>query len=167
MNRIHTGLEAEAGLVRTAPVTDLVARAASGEKQAWDALVERYSPLIWSICLGHRLGDADADAVGLRVWRQLVHRLDEVPDPGARDRNLVQPCRAIRAACDHPRCPGGAQGHNARRRKWAREFRPDGLTAPRTDSPSVDPPEQRRRALASRPDRRISRVARPRSCHRR
>lgn len=82
MNRIHTGPEAEAGLVRTAPVTDLVARAADGEKQAWDALVERYSPLIWSICLGHRLADADADAVGLRVWRQLVHRLDEVPDPG-------------------------------------------------------------------------------------
>ena len=52
MNRIHTGPEAEAGLVRTAPVTDLVARAANGEKRAWDALVERYSPLIWSICLG-------------------------------------------------------------------------------------------------------------------
>ena len=26
-------------------VTDLVARAGKGEKQAWDALVERYSPL--------------------------------------------------------------------------------------------------------------------------
>ena len=63
-------------------VTDLVARAGNGEKQAWDALVERYSPLIWSICRRHRLGDADAHAVGLRVWRQLVPQLDEVPDPG-------------------------------------------------------------------------------------
>ena len=45
-------------------VTDLVARAGNGEKQAWDALVERYSPLIWSICRRHRLGDADARAVG-------------------------------------------------------------------------------------------------------
>jgi RNA polymerase sigma factor (sigma-70 family) len=64
-------------------VTDLVARAGSGEKQAWDALVERYSPLIWSICRRHRLDDSNTYAVGLRVWRQLVHQLDEVPDPGA------------------------------------------------------------------------------------
>jgi hypothetical protein len=52
-------------------VTDLVARAGNGEKQAWDALVERYSPLIWSICRRHRLGDADARAAGHSVWRQL------------------------------------------------------------------------------------------------
>ena len=32
------------------PVADLVARARDGDVQAWDALVERYAPLIWSIC---------------------------------------------------------------------------------------------------------------------
>jgi RNA polymerase sigma factor (sigma-70 family) len=64
-------------------VTDLVARAGNGEKQAWDAMVERYSPLIWSICRRHRLGDADACAVGQRIWRQLVGQLDKVQDPGA------------------------------------------------------------------------------------
>jgi DNA-directed RNA polymerase specialized sigma subunit len=37
------------------PVTDLVTRAAAGDKQAWDALVERYAPLVWSICRRHRL----------------------------------------------------------------------------------------------------------------
>ena len=47
-------------VTRCAVVTDLVACAGNGEKQAWDALVERYSPLIWSICRRHRLGDADA-----------------------------------------------------------------------------------------------------------
>ncbi len=31
-------------------VTGLVTRARNGERQAWDALVERYAPLIWSIC---------------------------------------------------------------------------------------------------------------------
>jgi len=36
-------------------VTDLVTRAKNGEKQAWDALVERYAPLIWSICRRYRL----------------------------------------------------------------------------------------------------------------
>jgi hypothetical protein len=41
------------------PVTDLVTRAAAGDKQAWDGLVERYAPLMWSICRRHRLSDAD------------------------------------------------------------------------------------------------------------
>jgi hypothetical protein len=50
-------------------VTDLVARAGNGEEQAWDALAERYSPLIWSICRRHRLGDADARAAGHSIWR--------------------------------------------------------------------------------------------------
>ena len=63
-------------------VIDLVARAGKGDKRAWDALVGRYSPLIWSICRGHRLGDADARAVGQSIWRQLVHQLDRVQDPG-------------------------------------------------------------------------------------
>ena len=30
-------------------VIDLVASARDGDVQAWDALVERYAPLIWSI----------------------------------------------------------------------------------------------------------------------
>ncbi len=34
-------------------VTNLVARARNGDRQAWDALVERYAPLTWSICRRH------------------------------------------------------------------------------------------------------------------
>jgi RNA polymerase sigma factor (sigma-70 family) len=64
-------------------VTRLVARAGRGEKQAWDALVERYSPLIWSICRRHGLGDTDARAMGQVIWRQLAYQLDDVRDPGA------------------------------------------------------------------------------------
>jgi RNA polymerase sigma factor (sigma-70 family) len=64
-------------------VTDLVARARNGDKQAWDALVERYAPLIWSICRRHRLTGADADDVGQSVWLQLVDQLDKVRDPAA------------------------------------------------------------------------------------
>jgi RNA polymerase sigma factor (sigma-70 family) len=64
-------------------VPGLVTRARNGEKQAWDALVERYAPLIWSICRKHRLGDADAHDVGQRVWLQLVDHLDKVRDPAA------------------------------------------------------------------------------------
>jgi len=71
-------------IVRAGPsVNDLVTRAERGDKQAWDALVERYAPLIWSICRGHRLSSADADDVGQRVWLQLVSELDKVRDPAA------------------------------------------------------------------------------------
>jgi RNA polymerase sigma factor (sigma-70 family) len=65
------------------PVTDLVARARNGDKQAWDALVERYAPLIWSICRRHRLGATDADDVSQSVWLRLVDQLDMVRDPAA------------------------------------------------------------------------------------
>jgi RNA polymerase sigma factor (sigma-70 family) len=64
-------------------VTDLVTRARNGDQQAWDALVERYAPLTWSICRRHRLGDADAEDVGQTVWLQLVDHLDTIRDPAA------------------------------------------------------------------------------------
>ena len=64
-------------------VTDLVTRARNGDKQAWDTLVERYAPLIWSICRRHRLSSADAGDVGQRVWLQLVSQLDKIRDPAA------------------------------------------------------------------------------------
>jgi RNA polymerase sigma factor (sigma-70 family) len=64
-------------------VTDLVTRAANGDQRAWDALVDRYVPLIWSICRRHRLTDADAHDVGQAVWLQLVSQLGNVRDPAA------------------------------------------------------------------------------------
>jgi RNA polymerase sigma factor (sigma-70 family) len=65
------------------PANDLVIRARNGNKQAWDTLVERYAPLIWSICRRHRLERADADDVGQNVWLLLVDRLDDLRDPAA------------------------------------------------------------------------------------
>ena len=64
-------------------VTDLVIRARNGDKLAWDAFVERYAPLIWSICRRYRVGGADADNVGQSVWVHLVDQLDELRDPAA------------------------------------------------------------------------------------
>ena len=62
---------------------DLVVRARNGDKQAWDALVERYAPLIWSICRRHGLGDADAEDVGQNVWLKLVSQLETIRVPAA------------------------------------------------------------------------------------
>jgi RNA polymerase sigma factor (sigma-70 family) len=64
-------------------VTDLVTRARNGEGRAWDALVERYAPLVWSICRRHRLGAAEASAVGQTVWLRLVDELATVRDQAA------------------------------------------------------------------------------------
>jgi RNA polymerase sigma factor (sigma-70 family) len=64
-------------------VTDLVTRASTGDKQAWDALVERYAPLVWSICGRYRLSRADAEDVGQSVWLRLVGQLKMIRDPAA------------------------------------------------------------------------------------
>ena len=64
-------------------VTDLVTRAKNGEQQAWDALVERYAPLIWSICRHYRLEAADAEDVGQSVWLNLVTHLDHLREAAA------------------------------------------------------------------------------------
>ena len=70
--------------VREDPVViDLVTRAGTGDKRAWDTLVERYATMIWSICRRHRLSDADAQDVGQSVWLQLVDQLDRIRDPAA------------------------------------------------------------------------------------
>jgi RNA polymerase sigma factor (sigma-70 family) len=96
MDRINTAVRAGP------PVNDLVTRAGNGDKQAWDTLVERYAPLIWSICRRHRLGSADADDVGQRVWLQLVSQLDKIRDPAALPGWLAtatqRECGAIRRA---------------------------------------------------------------------
>jgi RNA polymerase sigma factor (sigma-70 family) len=62
---------------------DLVARAKGGDMQAWDALIERYDPLVWSICRKHRLGQSDADDVRQSVWLRLVDQLDKLREPAA------------------------------------------------------------------------------------
>ena len=64
-------------------VADLVTRARKGDQQAWDSLVERYAPLIWSICRHYRLDRADAEDVGQRIWLQFVNHLDAIRDPAA------------------------------------------------------------------------------------
>ena len=77
-------MTAETTPIRGDPsVTDLVIRARNGDKQAWDALIERYAPLVWSICHRYRMGGADAEDVGQNVWLQLVDQLDRIRDPAA------------------------------------------------------------------------------------
>src|SRR5580693_2607663 len=64
-------------------VAMLVRRARDGDKQAWDAIVIRYAPLIWAICRRYRLDRPDADDVAQSVWLRLVDQLDVIRDPAA------------------------------------------------------------------------------------
>jgi RNA polymerase sigma factor (sigma-70 family) len=64
-------------------VADLITRARNGDQRAWNALVDRYAPLVWSICRRNRLCAADAEDVGQVVWMRLVDQLDKVREPAA------------------------------------------------------------------------------------
>jgi RNA polymerase sigma factor (sigma-70 family) len=64
-------------------VIDLVTRARNGDRSAWEALVDRYSPLTWSICRRYQLDRTDAEDVAQAVWLRLVEQLDKLRDPAA------------------------------------------------------------------------------------
>ena len=60
---------------------DLVRRAARGEQPAWQAIVEQYSRLVWSVARGYRLSEAQtADAVQT-TWLRLIEHLPEIREP--------------------------------------------------------------------------------------
>jgi len=84
-------------------VIDLVTRARNDDQRAWDALIERYAALIWSICRSYQLGNADAEDVVQTVWLRLVDQLDKVRAPAAIAAWLAtttrrECCRVLRAA---------------------------------------------------------------------
>jgi RNA polymerase sigma factor (sigma-70 family) len=64
-------------------VVALIARAAHGDQRAWNDLVERYAPLVWSICNRYRLNRHDIDDVGQNVWLLLVEQLANLREPAA------------------------------------------------------------------------------------
>ena len=66
-------------------VVALVTRAAGSDEGAWHELVERYAPLVWSICVRYRLGGADTEDVGQTVWLGLVEQLnsEKLREPAA------------------------------------------------------------------------------------
>jgi RNA polymerase sigma factor (sigma-70 family) len=64
-------------------VVALVGRAAGSDQQAWDEIVERYSPLVWSICGRYRLSRHDAEDVAQNVWLRLVEQIGNLRTPAA------------------------------------------------------------------------------------
>jgi RNA polymerase sigma factor (sigma-70 family) len=65
------------------PVAELVAAAIDGDQASWNALVDRYTPLVMSIVRRHRLQGSDADDVVQTVWLKLVEKLSSIREPQA------------------------------------------------------------------------------------
>jgi RNA polymerase sigma factor (sigma-70 family) len=63
------------------PTAQLVAAALCGDPAAWDAMVERYSRLVFAVARSFRLSAADAADVSQTTWLRLVEKLDTVKDP--------------------------------------------------------------------------------------
>jgi RNA polymerase sigma factor (sigma-70 family) len=64
-------------------VSALVARVCDGDQDAWDELIERYSPLVWSICQRFQLSRQDIDDVGQSVWLLLVENIGSLREAAA------------------------------------------------------------------------------------
>jgi RNA polymerase sigma factor (sigma-70 family) len=64
-------------------IVELVRRARTGDQAAWDEIVERFAPLVWAICMRHRLSAADADDVGQSLWLGLLEHLETLREPAA------------------------------------------------------------------------------------
>lgn len=72
---------------------ELLKLAADGDGGAWDALVERFGQMVWSVARGFRLDDASAKDVSQTVWMKLVENVDSIKDPERLPGWLATTCR--------------------------------------------------------------------------
>jgi RNA polymerase sigma factor (sigma-70 family) len=64
-----------------AEVTVLVHRAAEGDPAAWDAIVDEYAGLLWSVVRGFRLNEAQAADAVQTTWLRLVEHVADLREP--------------------------------------------------------------------------------------
>jgi len=62
-------------------VAALVRRAAEGDHQAWERLVDQFSRLIWSITVEFKLVESDAADVVQTTWMRLIEHIDRIEQP--------------------------------------------------------------------------------------
>ncbi|PPK64539.1 sigma-70 family RNA polymerase sigma factor [Actinokineospora auranticolor] len=60
---------------------ELLGRAVAGDQQAWRALVQRYSRLVWRVARAHRLDAADAADVSQNTWIALTEHAAAIRMP--------------------------------------------------------------------------------------
>ena len=62
-------------------LTQIVEQAAGGDGAAWNAIVDRFSSLVWATARAHRLSRDDAADVAQTTWLRLVEHLDRIREP--------------------------------------------------------------------------------------
>jgi RNA polymerase sigma factor (sigma-70 family) len=79
----HLRLPPERGAGVTAPdtVAELLPRAAQGDQVAWNAIVDRYTNLLWSVGRSHRLDTTSIYDVVQTSWLRLLENLDRIREP--------------------------------------------------------------------------------------
>jgi RNA polymerase sigma factor (sigma-70 family) len=75
------------------PLALLVRAAAADDRAAWNALVDRFSGLLWSICRSFGLNGADAGDAFQLTWLRLLEHLDTIEDPARLPGWLATTCR--------------------------------------------------------------------------
>lgn len=63
-------------------VAELVEAAASGDGEAWSAIVDRFAGLIWSVARAQGLSGADASDVSQTTWLRFAEHLGRLREPG-------------------------------------------------------------------------------------
>lgn len=102
-------------------IAALVRAAAAGDQRSWDAIVDRFTGLLWSVARGHRLDTADAADVVQTTWLRFVENLER----------LREPARA------------GAWLATTARRESLRTLRRAGRALPTDDEAAFDVPDER------------------------
>jgi DNA-directed RNA polymerase specialized sigma24 family protein len=64
-------------------VDELVRAARHGDQSAWNAIVDRFLPLVAALIARHRIHGAEAEDVNQTVWLRLVEHLDDLREPKA------------------------------------------------------------------------------------
>jgi RNA polymerase sigma factor (sigma-70 family) len=72
----HRDLVTDAG-----EIAALVTRAAAGDQQAWNVIVDRYTSLLWAVGRAHRLSSADVSDVTQTTWLRLLENLGRIREP--------------------------------------------------------------------------------------
>lgn len=67
----------------TTPLSTLVPAAREGDQHAWNAIVDRFLPLVNALVRGFRMSEADGDDVSQTVWLRLVEHLGDLREPDA------------------------------------------------------------------------------------
>ena len=68
-------------VLQSSDVARLVRRAADGDRQAWEQLVDQYARLIWSITGEFRLAESDAADVAQTTWLRLLEHIHRIQYP--------------------------------------------------------------------------------------